>query len=315
VQGFAEGGYNSNYLARALGGLNGPLTVTQIAQATGAKGIEEGPSYKISASYKPVDNMTMYATYSTGFRAPSVNARAGLPSAVNPNDIIIPDGATSDELQNYEIGLKGNWFDGRLSANLAAYLIDWSNIQVQANRVSDSVQFATNIGKARSEGLELEISAVLAAGLEVGLNGSLNDSEVTELTASEAAISGAVEGASLAFPKLQGAVYAKYSADILPTVTGRFAVSLQYVGDFPNQFPNVPGNPNRQSPTYGYTETYRNVNLSLGADFGERLTTTLYVENVFDDDSITYLHPEAFVDSRASTLRPRTFGVRIGYDF
>jgi outer membrane receptor protein involved in Fe transport len=234
---------------------------------------------------------------------------------VNPTDIIIPDGASSDELKNYEIGLKGTWFDGKLSANLAAYLIEWSNIQVQANRVSDSVQFATNIGKARSQGFEFEIHVYPTAGLEIGLNGSLNDSEVTELTTQEAAISGAVEGASLAFPELQGAAYLKYSADITPTIKGYFSANVQYVGEFPNQFPNVPGNPNARTPTYGFTESYDSVNLALGADIGARLKATLYVENLFDDHSITYLHPEAFADARASTLRPRTIGVRIGYDY
>jgi iron complex outermembrane receptor protein len=41
-----------------------------------------------------------------------------------------------------------------VTINVAFYLIDWSNIQAQANRVSDSVQFATNIGAARSKGFE-----------------------------------------------------------------------------------------------------------------------------------------------------------------
>jgi hypothetical protein len=39
----------------------------------------------------------------------------------------------------------------------------------------------------------------------------------------------------------------------------------------------------------------------------------LYVENVFDDHSITYIHPEAFLVSRFGTLRPRTVGIRLGY--
>jgi len=39
------------------------------------------------------------------------------------------------------------------------------------------------------------------------------------------------------------------------------------------------------------------------------------VENVFDDHSVTYVHPEAFLASRFGTMRPRTFGVRVGYEF
>src|SRR3546814_10924385 len=87
------------------------------------------------------------------------------------------------------------WFGGKLTANLAAYYIDWRNIQVQANRQSDSIQFATNIGRAVSKGLEAEITVTPIDRLVLGLNGSLNDDQVTKLQASEAANSGAVKNA------------------------------------------------------------------------------------------------------------------------
>jgi outer membrane receptor protein involved in Fe transport len=316
VQGFAEGsGYTSNYLTAALTGYSGPLTVTPNVAATGEEGTEEGPSYKFSASYRPVDNMTVYATYSTGFRAPVVNARGGLASTVDPTDIVIPDGASSDELENYEIGVKGNWFDGRLRANIAAYYIEWSNIQVQANRVSDSVQFATNIGGATSQGLEFEVDATLAEGLNLGLNASFNDSEVDDLTAQEAAISGAVEGVQLAFPEFQGSIYLNYTWALSPTVQGFTSINARHVDGFPNQFPYVPGRPGVPAPTYSPTESYQSVNGTLGAFFGDHLTATVYVENAFDDDSLIYAHPEAFADARSSTLRPRTVGVRLNYRY
>ena len=115
----------------------------------------------------------------------------------NPNDLVIPNGADTDKIQNYELGAKGTWFGGRVTTNLAAYLIDWSDIQVQANRVSDSVQVATNIGEARSKGFEFEIVALPIQDLQVGLSGSFNRAHVTKLSAPEAAISGAVPDARL----------------------------------------------------------------------------------------------------------------------
>lgn len=308
------GGYNSNYLTLALLGLSGPVTIVDIPAATGVKGKESGPSYKISASFKPSNSLTTYATVSTGFRTPVVNGFAGRVSLVDPTDIVIPDGASSDKLKNYEVGFKGAWFDNRLTGNFAFYLIDWSNIQVQANRVSDSVQFATNIGKARSKGFEFEIAARPTDGLHIGVNGSVNDSKVVKLTQAEAAISGAEEGIRLAFPRFQGSVYARYSFDVTQNVKGFMTVNAQHVGAFPGLFPNVPGNPSLINPTYAFTESYQNVNLSAGANIGEGLMVTAYIENLFDNHSITYVHPEAFIASRFGTLRPRTVGVRIGYD-
>lgn len=315
AQGFTEaGGYNSDYLIMALYGLSGPVTITPIEAAEGLKAKGSKPSFKVSASWRPNPGVTTYATISTGFRTPIINAYGGRPSLVDPDDLIIPDGAKSDDLTNYELGVKGRFLDGRLYANLAAYWIDWSNIQVQANRVSDSVQFATNIGAAESKGLEFELRAFPMTGLSLGLNGSFNSAKVTELTPEEAAISGAVPGARLASPRFQGAASADYTFGMPHGATGNASVVVQHVGSYPGMFPNVPGQPGVQQATYGFTESYYNVNASFAVS-RENLTLGLYVENLFDDHSITYVHPEAFLANRFGTMRPRTFGVRLGYEF
>ena len=311
---FVEGGYNSAYLAYALGGIRAPLAMIPIDPATGVKAKERRPSYKLSASFQPIPEVTTYATVSTGFRAPVVNGFAGRPSLVDPTDLVIPNGAETDKIENYELGAKATWLNGRLSSNVAFYLIDWSDIQVQANRVSDSVQFATNIGEARSEGFEFEISALPIRNLQVGLSGSFNRAHVTKLTPQEAAISGAVPDARLAAPKFQGAAYLNYGFDVTATARGFFSAAFQHVDSYPSSFPRVPGAPNRILPTYGYTDSYNNVNLTLGATLGGHLTVTTYVENLFNDDSITYIHPEAFLASRFGTMRPRTIGLRVNYD-
>ena len=311
---YVEGGYNSNYLTNALLGISGPLAVTPTPASVGVKAEGHRPSYKVSASFVPIDSLTTYATVSTGFRAPVVNAYAGRPSLVNPTDLIIPNGADTDKLENYEIGAKGAWLDGRLTTNVAVYVIDWSDIQVQANRTSDSVQFATNIGAARSKGFEFEFAALPLNDLLIGLNGSFNRAHVTDLSPSEAAVSGALPGIRLAAPKFQGSAFVKYDFDFVAGVRASSTFAFQHVDSFPSSFPRVPGAPSQVNPTYGYTDSYNNVNLSLGALVG-KLSATAYVENLFDDDSITYIHPEAFFASRFGTMRPRTVGVRLGYDF
>jgi iron complex outermembrane recepter protein len=316
AQGFDDGGgYNSNYFVNALSGITGPLTLTPTVAGPGPKAEASKPSYKGSVSYKPSSNLTTYATVSTGFRSPVINAQAGQASIVNPKDIIIPSGATSDNLKNYELGAKSTWLDGRLNANVAIYYIDWKNIQVQANRVSDSIQFATNIGGAKSKGLELEITAIPIPGLTVGLNGSYNHARVTQLSAEEAAISGAVDGARLSAPIMQGALNVDYAFDLSSRVKAAWSGSLQHVGSFPNSFPDVPGQPGVGSATYGYTDTYNTVNTNFRVAIDRRLTVALYCENVLDSAAIAYVHPEAFIASRYGRLQPRTTGVRMNYDF
>ena len=319
AQGFTEAGgylataFGFNYYTYAL--LRIPVNFTTFTPYAAAEGVVargSRPAFRASASFKPNENLTTYATFSTGFRGPIVNAAAGRPSLVDPTDFIIPNGASSDDLRSYEIGFKGRWLDGRLSVNAAAFQIDWSNIQAQANRPSDSVQFATNIGAARSRGLELETNFNSGTGFSIGGNAAYVDAQITELTPAEAAISGAVLGHRLSAPRFQGSVYASYTWDLAAGTTGALAANVQHVGSFNSSFPNSAGRPNVPLPTFGQTDAYENVNLSFTLRRGDWMGQ-LYVENVFDDHSITYIHPEAFLVSRFGTLRPRTVGIRIGY--
>ena len=320
AQGFTEaGGYLSTaagfgYFDYALLGFrNINFTQTPFAAVTGLKAKGSKPSWKASATFKPSDTLTTYATFSTGFRAPIVNAFANRPPpATSPNDITIPFGATSDSLNSYEVGAKGRWLGGRVSINAAFYLIDWTNIQAQANRVSDSVQFATNIGAAQSKGFEFEVAVIPVTGWSIGFNGAYNDSKITRLSAAEAAISGAVLGHRLSAPRIQGSAYMSYNFKIGSDVDALLAVNAQHIGSYNSSFPNTPGNPNLPLATFGKTDAYSNVNLSLGLKKGD-ISAQLYVENLFDDHSITYIHPEAFLNSRFGTMRPRTFGIRLGY--
>ena len=307
-------GVQTNYYTAALFGI--PLdfdTFTPYPAVEGVKAKGSKPSYKLAASFKPVDHITTYATFATGFRAPIVNAAAGRPSVApgGEDDIIIPDGASSDDLKSYEVGMKAQWLDGRVTANVAAYYIDWSNIQVQANRVTDSVQFATNIGAAESKGFEFELGVNPATGWFVGVNGAYNDAKITELTPEEAAISGAVLGHRLSAPRLQGAAFLSYTFDLADDMEATFATNAQYIGSFNSSFPNQPGTGAPLS-TFGVTDAYANVNMSFGVSKGD-FGAQLYVENLFDDQSITYIHPEAFLVSRFGTMRPRTVGIRLSY--
>ena len=219
-----------------------------------------------------------------------MNANAGRVSTVNPADIIIPPGATSDKLTNYEVGVKGRWLGGNLTANVAGYYIDWRDIQVQANRLSDQLQFATNIGGAQSYGVEFEVMARPLRGLSLSVNGSYNHAEVTDVTPTEAGIAGAVVGTRLSSPHFQGAATVRYDFALNSHATGWASANVSHAGSFPNMFPFVPGRPGVVQPTYDFTEAWTNVNLYAGAVLGD-LSITAYVENLSDSSSITYVHP------------------------
>jgi outer membrane receptor protein involved in Fe transport len=81
-------------------------------------------------------------------------------------------------LTSYEIGLKTAFAEQRVLLDLAAYQIDWEDIQVasQVNGISGLV----NGGVATSRGLEVSAQYRPFGGLTLGFNGSYNDSNIDE---------------------------------------------------------------------------------------------------------------------------------------
>jgi len=132
---------------------------------------------KAVVSYKIGDQGNIYASASKGFR--QGGGASALPSFCQPdlaalgldNDKVRQ--YQSDTLWNYEIGAKSRLAHGRLSASVAAFQIDWSNIQQTTILPNCLFQITTNAGKARIRGGEMELSgrpfANFPLSIEVGL--------------------------------------------------------------------------------------------------------------------------------------------------
>jgi outer membrane receptor protein involved in Fe transport len=252
---------------------------------------------------------------SQGFRRSHPNgpsASNGGKSAINPNDpAIIPVMAEADSLWNYELGAKNIWLDGRLRTTLAAYYIDWGPMQVPLVRSSDATPYVGTVGKARSIGLEAEVDALINEHLEGGFNATIQSAEVTELTATESLISGAVVGAKLASPEFKAGAYAKYGWTLADGSDLYARIDAQHVGSYVNTFPNTAG---AKIPNAAFAEipAYQNVNVSVGWAKGN-LKAVLYAENLGNNQSPIFIDAANYSLNRYGTLRPRTVGVRLGW--
>tara|TARA_R110000782_G_scaffold268689_1_gene365464 strand:- start:7 stop:1842 length:1836 start_codon:yes stop_codon:yes gene_type:complete len=92
---------------------------------------ESGTVLKFNASWEPNPDIFLYATASQGFRPGGANSVIGLPTALT--------GYEADRLWNYEAGAKFQLMARKLTLNLAAYQIDWDNIQVKGRTLDGSV--------------------------------------------------------------------------------------------------------------------------------------------------------------------------------
>ncbi len=118
--------------------------------------------------YKIDDNVFAYASVSHGEKSGGINTTAapGIPV------IIKPERAT-----DYELGVKTNWLDGRLIANLNLYWNDISDYQASSAVTTGPTTkvFLTNAARVRQRGVELETTYAPLDNLTVTLNGAYNE--------------------------------------------------------------------------------------------------------------------------------------------
>ncbi len=120
---------------------------------------------KVNSSYDLTDNAKVYVTYSEGFRRGGANALplTGPYASLPGYQSFAPDVA-----KNYEVGFKGTVLDRRLRYSADIFRIDLNNFQF------DTVNFAGfpvtfNGKKARSQGAEVELQALLGGGASATL--------------------------------------------------------------------------------------------------------------------------------------------------
>jgi iron complex outermembrane receptor protein len=113
-------------------------------------------SYKVGVQYDVAPNAMAYATYTRGYKGPAFNNTASVAAAV-PVDPEIPVGV--------ELGLKSNLFDHRLIFNVAAFRTTFHGYQTNSVDPATLLTVLENAGVARTQGIEAEFQAKLAANL------------------------------------------------------------------------------------------------------------------------------------------------------
>lgn len=112
---------------------------------------------RVSLTYKPNTDLTLYASYSKGFKSGGFDMRGDVvltPSTVN--------GYKPETVDAYETGIKGAFLDRTLFVNLAGYYSDYKDQQVtiQVPAGASIASFVDNAGKSRIYGFELETRMV-----------------------------------------------------------------------------------------------------------------------------------------------------------
>ncbi|APR51601.1 TonB-dependent receptor [Sphingomonas koreensis] len=118
---------------------------------------------RASISYQPNRDLLLYASASRGFKSGGFDGRANSDFGFRP--------FRPEYVWAYEGGIKKSWAGGRLTTNLAAFYNDYTDQQVTsfgADPVTGVfASLFTNAAAARAYGLEFELAARLADGLDL----------------------------------------------------------------------------------------------------------------------------------------------------
>jgi iron complex outermembrane recepter protein len=143
---------------------------------------------KAVLKYAPNSSVDYYLLASKGFRLggaqvpPPPGFSPGFCGADYESSGLTPEQLEtyqSDSLWNYEVGAKTKLLNERLAVNVAAFQIDWTNVQ-QILRFSCGFSAIINAGKARSRGGEFEVSAMAAENLNLTLSLGYTDARILE---------------------------------------------------------------------------------------------------------------------------------------
>jgi len=311
-----------------------------------------GVAPRFIASYKASDAVTLNAQASRGFRLGGINDPLNVPLC-SAEDLVTFGGRKSwkDETAwNYEVGVKSRLAGGRASINLSAFYMDIHDLQLSVTAGTCSSRLIFNVPKARSQGVELEVTASPSEHLDFSVSANLNDSELrsTILSAGQP-VSGMESGNRLpSVPQVQVTSAVTYKWQVSPGSRAFISGSYQHVGSrftaiddhgrgfcYPTDRPICPfgtvdmerfdslGGATIGGPLTQRTFTfdpelpaYNLVNLRAGL-IRESWELAIFLNNLTDERAFLALDRERGTGARVGHLtnQPRTMGVTLRFNY
>jgi iron complex outermembrane recepter protein len=144
-----DDGEQTNFSSNALG--VDESFVANLIPLTNLRFKQDNVSGKIGVDYKLANGDLLYANVSRGYRAPSFNAQAFFA----PVEVGV---AKAEQVTAFEAGAKTQFWDRRITLNMAAFYYNYKNQQfINVNPV-DASQQLLNIPKSRLYGGEAELT-------------------------------------------------------------------------------------------------------------------------------------------------------------
>ena len=279
-------GYKSSEFGIFYSGNGCDGTATEGTTCNEESGSEADTRPKLTATYMPNDDLTLFAVSSAGYRPGGNNSALPPFCAEDPEASNFQRRYTSDKAENTEFGVKAR--GDSFNFNATYFLIDWTDIQIGIAPAC-GWSFQANGGEAETKGLEIDFDLMLADGLYMDFAGAFMTAETTIDMPSFGASAG----------------------DSLPgTVEEQFNIGLSYdyaMGSKPAYARLDYLFYGESYATFGQSEdqmspAYEKFNLNWGIELNDNSSLQLSIDNLMDNRT------EAFKFSADSpSWRPRNY--------
>jgi iron complex outermembrane receptor protein len=248
---------------------------------------------KLTLTYEPTPDLTIYGGYSRGFRSGGFNQTGVGAEAVNNGIVGVGDIFEAETADTFEIGAKAQLGPVRLGA--AAYTTKSENSYFFVFLAQSSTQNLGNIPETRINGFELEASAEILPDFDINAAIGVTDSEIKAFP--DPSVIGNEAPQISRYTLNLGAQYAGALTD---TVDGLFRVDYRRTG---------------KTWWEPFNTTVRQpvdiVDVRAGFTLQNGVSVTGFASNLFNEIYNAEFSPGGFV----FRARPRRYGVEVGYKF
>jgi len=175
-------------------------------------------TWSFGARWRVTDYVMLYARAASGFR----------PGGGRPQPpLVIPNYSFTynpDSVWSYETGVKGKAWDGRITADVDVFYIDWSHTQTLIPAVVGQPYLVQgNAGDAVSKGIEGQFTITPFKGLTASTALAYTDAHFTQTVGSN------IAGIQLQFsPRFTGALQVDYERPVTETWNGFIGADYRY---------------------------------------------------------------------------------------
>ena len=259
---------------------------------------------RVVLTWHPNDDLSVYGSYSEGFRS-GFNQWALITRQFPEFPSVQPD-----TIENYELGGKGNFLNGRITFDTALYFVQWQDriAGLLVNHNGVLVSTFVNGGSASGMGVDLGLTAQLTDRFGVGATFNWNDLTMDADVLIRSARLFAEGDRLPTSPEYLAGFSAQYEFPLGENgARARFSVAANYISELENRRLGVGG------VIVDKTDTFLFGHADLSVQMPNNMTATLFVDNLANE------YGAMGRDSRSvdwtARPRPRTVGLQFEYHY